>query len=503
MIKTIQALAHICEAHRFAEKLLFTTSYSMGLQMCEYIARTGTSWINLRVTTPTGYAGQMLSGSFAAAGKRLLEQYETLLIIETLYRTDRTLREGLRYFGEVEAIPGIIKCLGRSITEMRMAGLTSRMFNPGAFLTLEKGEELLRVMKSYEAFLAANKLVDRPALLKDALDKAQEWPALPEDSLVMTVSDVPFTFLERDFIRKVGGDGLLILDHSIPFGLRVPRRFFSSPALEKRGAQALEKDIELLPWLFSPQDATSAKMDSSVALFHALGESNEVREIFRRILGGKIGLDDVEILITASKPYISTIFELAQSLEVPVTFASGIPIAYTRPGRAVMLYLDWQAEDFHDTYLKNLLAEGLLDLKKPGIEGNRPLASRVARLLLEAAICWGRNRYLRRLQALMENYRLKAQAAVEEGEEGLADWYEKRVAQTAWVTQLVMEILDTVPQPEPDGTVTTSEVFLGAKVFLEKFCRTASDLDALANTRLAEVLDSLGQAQPWSSRPRK
>ncbi len=494
MKKTIQALARICEGHRFTEKLLFTPSYATGLQMCEYLARTGTCWINLRVTTPAGYAGQMLSGSFAVAGKRLLEQHETLLIIETLYRTDRTLREGLRYFGEVEAMPGIIKCLGRSISEMRMAGLTSRTLNPEAFLTLEKGEELLRLLKSYETFQVANKLVDRPALLKDALDKAQEWPALPKDSLVMTVSDVPFTFLEREFIRKVGGDGLLVLDHSIPLRIGVPRRFFSPSASEKGCAPTPERDIDLLPWLFSPQDAAAAKIDGSVALFHALGESNEVREVFRRILGGKMWLDDVEILISASKPYISTIFELAQSLEVPVTFASGIPIAYTRPGRALMLYLDWQAEDFHDTYLRSLLAEGLLDLKKPGIEGNRPLASRVARLLLEAAICWGRDRYPRRLQALMENYRLKAQAASEEGEDGLAGWYKKREAQTAWVSRLVMEILDTVPQPEPDGTVTTSEVFLGAKVFLEKFCRTASDLDALANTRLAEVLDSLGQA---------
>lgn len=139
MIKMIQAIARICEAHRFAEKLLFMPSYTTGLQVCEYLARTGTSWINLRVTTPTGYAGQMLSGSFAAAGNRLLEQHETLLVIETLYRTDRTLREGLLYFGEVEAMPGIIKCLGRSLTEMRMAGLTSRTLTPEAFLTLERG----------------------------------------------------------------------------------------------------------------------------------------------------------------------------------------------------------------------------------------------------------------------------------------------------------------------------------------------------------------------------
>jgi hypothetical protein len=125
MIRTIQALAHICEAHRFTEKFLFMPSYTTGLQLCEHLARTGTSWINLRVTTPTGFAGQLRSGSLATAGKRLLDQNETL------YRADRTFRDGLRYFGEVEAMPGIIECLGRSLIEMRMAGLSSGMFNPG------------------------------------------------------------------------------------------------------------------------------------------------------------------------------------------------------------------------------------------------------------------------------------------------------------------------------------------------------------------------------------
>jgi hypothetical protein len=51
MNKTIEILSQICEKHRFDEKLLFVPSYSIGHQIGEYLAKTGRSWINLRVTT--------------------------------------------------------------------------------------------------------------------------------------------------------------------------------------------------------------------------------------------------------------------------------------------------------------------------------------------------------------------------------------------------------------------------------------------------------------------
>ena len=50
MNKSIQIIAQICEEHRFQEKLLFVPSCSIGHQIGEYLAKTGVSWINLRIT---------------------------------------------------------------------------------------------------------------------------------------------------------------------------------------------------------------------------------------------------------------------------------------------------------------------------------------------------------------------------------------------------------------------------------------------------------------------
>lgn len=61
MNKTIQILAEICDKYRFQEKLLFVPSYSIGHQIGENLAKTGTSWINLRTETVTGFAQELVS----------------------------------------------------------------------------------------------------------------------------------------------------------------------------------------------------------------------------------------------------------------------------------------------------------------------------------------------------------------------------------------------------------------------------------------------------------
>lgn len=51
MNAAINELAEICKKNRLTEKLLFVPSYSIGHQIGEWLAKTGTPWINLRVTT--------------------------------------------------------------------------------------------------------------------------------------------------------------------------------------------------------------------------------------------------------------------------------------------------------------------------------------------------------------------------------------------------------------------------------------------------------------------
>ena len=175
----------------------------------------------------------------------------------------------------------------------------------------------------------------------------------------MVLSDFPITNLEKELIRLAGGEKLIVIDHTRPLGLEFPKRFFDASEQIEEKVSEQTQNIDLLRWLYQPENSPKPTEDNSVSMFHALGESNEAREVFRQIFQKEIPLDDVEIIVTSVDPYISMIYEIVSSLDIPATFAGGVPITFTRPGKAIILYLKWQAgrfssQPFKTTFFRRL-----------------------------------------------------------------------------------------------------------------------------------------------------
>jgi len=489
MNKTLEVLGRICDKYRFKEKLLFVPSYSIGHQIGEYLAKSGTSWINLRVTTVAGYAHELVSPELNEGDIRLIDPQERLLIIEKLFREEPAV-----YFKGAEEIPGIPRCFGKAIHDLRMAELTAAIVDPEAFIVRVKGEEVVRLLDAYERFLKENKLVDAPGMLGMAIEKLKKESGAAYNRVVMVLSDFPLTPLEKDFIHLVGGEDIIVIDHTRPHGLSFPARFLEVSEWNSGDSAKPKTDVDLIPWLFKPEKAPKPFGDSSVALFHALGEANEVREVFRRILSDGTSLDDVDILVTAIAPYISIIYETINALGIPATFASGIPVSYSRPGKALLLYLKWLAEDFGTNHLMRLFSGRYLDLNAFVLQGETPSPGKAAAIIKEAAIGWGRSRYESRLKALDNTYRQKAEEIKAEGEEEKAQRMEGSVNRVEWVTRFVEQLMATIPDVGPEKTVTLQEICTGAVDFLRRFCRVAGDLDPAAKLRLIDLLESLNQA---------
>lgn len=497
MNAVIEHLATICQKERLREKLIFVPSYSMGHQIGEYLARTGYPWINLRPMTASGYAQQIVGQEVASEGLRLIDPLERLMIVEGLFREAESDPNGnqVRYFRGAAKIPGILKCLGTAIDELRMSGIERGDLDPEAFIVREKGEELLWLLNVYDDYLERHRLTDNAGLLERAIKKiGQEGPP-PGDRLVMVLSDFPFANQEKTLIRLAGSENLTVLDQVQPKGLIFSHRFFQTAEKGLGGPVKPESNINLLAWSYVPEEAPRPFDDDRVILFSALGESNEVREMFRIIFKEGFPIDDVEVLVSGGEPYQAMIYEIAASLGVPVTFSSGIPVSYTRPGQALILYFKWQAEDFHERFLRQLFAGGFLDLDALDLEGEKPSSGKAARIIREAAIGWGRERYLDRLKALEKKFSQRAEAdpeELDEEEEGVL-WAKKNAEKTSWTARYVEEILKTVPLPDPEGQVNVKEVCLGAVNVLDKFCRVAGEMDAAAKTKLADVLDALAK----------
>lgn len=494
MNKTIQHLSEICEKHRFKEKLLLVPSYSVGHQIGENLAKAKGSWINLRVTTVARYSQELIAPDLGKEGIRLIDTHLNFLIIEEILRGDESLGGIGCYFEGAHDIPGIIRCLGNTINELRMAGVKQGDIDPGSFIVTQKAEEIQGLLDSYETFLSENRLIDRARLTAMAIRKLQNGAKISANRIVLVLSDFPLARIEKQFIGIVGGDELKVIRHSKPAAMETPARFFEVPDREKQIIIEPKADIHLLHWLFKSGEAPSPINDGSVSLFHALGESNEVREGFRRILNQGLPIDDVEILVTKTDPYISLIHEIANSLDIPVTFSGGIPITYTRPGRALILYLKWQAEDFISRHMRRLFSGGYLDLDTIDLEGEKPSPGKAATIIREAGIGWGRDRYSDRLKALEQSYLARADERRENGEEEKAERAEKEAGQAAWVSRFIEKLLAPITHADPEETVTLENVCEGAAEFLEKYCRIAGEMDAGARNRLVEILNSLAQS---------
>jgi len=329
----------------------------------------------------------------------------------------------------------------------------------------------------------------RTELINLAIKRLNQNKGNGEQRIVMALSEFPLAKQERDLVRLAGGGRLIVVPHTRPQGVSVPQRFMGDFPQEGSAPVPLA-NIGLLPWILNPEEAPEPYQDDTVQLFRALGDSNEVREVFRRIISAGVAFDTVEILVTRAEPYVSIIYEISKELDIPVTFAGGIPIGYTRPGRALDLYLEWMLEDFPADGLRRLLAGGYLkrEVLKQGEEVLSP--GKAAALIREAGIGWGRLRYGSRLNSLEESYLLRAEELRGEGEEERPARAERKAVEVSGIEAFVAALLDTVPACSPDDPIAMEALARASIEFVKRFCRVAGELDGAAKNALLERLDT-------------
>ena len=126
--------------------------------------------------------------------------------------------------------------------------------------------------------------------------------------------------------------------------------------------------------------------------------------MFRRILATGASLDQIEIACS-SDAHVALIWEKALRHNWPVTLASGIPAAFTRPGRALIGLCDWIETDFSAGHFRRLLQSGDLGVEE---EDEGFTAGQAARLLARAQAGWGRATYGLALGRLHKSYESRA-----------------------------------------------------------------------------------------------
>ncbi|HEY6147378.1 MAG TPA: hypothetical protein VIZ69_06755, partial [Thermoanaerobaculia bacterium] len=401
--RLVDELARVCREKSLEEKVFIAPSLAIGHQFVEAVARGRTPWAHLRVETVRHLAHSVVGPSLAHEGLMLLSRAQALALVE------QACKEALgpdSYFGRIADRPGLHRALQSTLDELRGAGLSAATFPVRAFHDSRKAAELASILSRYEELLASGQFLDRPGILRRALQTVRAadresgpWYLVP--------SRLELSSAERELVEKVAG----------------PR------------------------WITLPSELLESWRDvaRSAHLFRAIGEENEVREVFRRFLSGPTATDDVELLYTDPKTYPALIYELSCQYAVPCTFAGGIAVTFSRPGQAAIGFLAWIGGGFEESELRSMVSAGAVDIPATHSPSEPVPSIEAARVLRAAAIGWGRSRHLTGLDRLIRELG-KPDAAGRRASEEDPDAVGKdaRRARTLACAQAVRRFLESV-----------------------------------------------------------
>jgi RecB family exonuclease len=448
--RLIEEIARVCAESPLEEKILVAPSLAVGHTLLERLAREGHASVHLRVETLRTLALRAVAPELAQGGLRLLSRAQALALVEQACSETLT---GRSYFGRLRDRPGLHRALQETLDELRAAGIEPDAIPSSAFADPRKPREIRAILARYGRLLADGRFVDGLEVLRRAASSAPRGTGL-----YLLPSDAELSGVERRFLDRVAGDRLRELPVDAPEGwTRTARR---------------------------------------ARLFRAIGEENELREAFRRILREGIPFDRAEILHTDAAVYPSLAWELSREHGIPCTFAGGVAATYSRPGQAALAFLEWIGDGFAAGRLREALASGALTLR--GLEGSGgrdPFAPAVARAMRRARIGWGRRRHVTALDraiAGLEGPERRSHRGDEEtdpaAQERRAERRARRLAAARRAREFVGRALELAPDLAAEADALR-RLARGARAFVAEFGRVADELDAAA----AEALDSLFQ----------
>ena len=459
---TVRFLARFCRDHPLEEKIFVCPSFVAGRQIGEALAREAGSWINLRFVTLASLAQETAALELARLGKRLVGGSERLVLADTLFRELKDAGR-LEYFDKLDPSPGVARALLRAVDSLRGEGYASERIDPGLFAVAAKGRDLRTILGRYERGLEDGGLIDLPGLWALAAEAAGGSRAAAEAAFLMP-ADVRLGSLEKAFLEAASGGRCLRLAGDPVHGLERPRLYQAVSGQGSADPPSPTSDVERLAWLFTPEGGPAPIGDGSLAVFRAIGPMSECREILRRVLESGTAFDDVEIVCPSGPAYATVLHDLSVRSGLPATFADGLPLALTAPGRALAGLLDWIESGFLASSLGRLVESQDLRLPFQGPDGDLAPSS-VSRHLREAMIGWGRERYVE----LLENRRRKLEARLRDpradeddglSEEGRRD-LERDAAETRRLAAAVRDFLAVVPAVPAAAPVPFAEFSRG------------------------------------------
>ena len=361
----------------------------------------------------------------------------------------RLKRDAIPYFSPVSDTPGLARAIARTAQELRL----QKTEVPPLARTGKPGADLSRILKLYDDELAKASLADFSVLLTHATEVARsgEHRLL---GLPLLLLDVKVEFLrEREFLRALIGRSPRVLAACLTgdkISLTALEQICETPAADLDQEEPPQSLNHARKYLFSPSMPPVPDLDASIDLFSAAGEGLECVEIARRILAiaqTGVAFDQIAILLRGPERYQPLLEEALRRAGVPGWFSRGV----ARPdpaGRAFLTLLACASERCSASRFAEYLSLGQVPSGEPSeesappipddeilasfsrstdappsqepveaaptdessvIEGSLQSPAAWEKLLVDAAVIGGRDRWERRLRGLEAELHLRLQ----------------------------------------------------------------------------------------------
>jgi ATP-dependent helicase/nuclease subunit B len=463
-------LKHLCATFPTRAKWVLVPTHAIGRMIGDRLVLEGTDWANLRFVTPLDIALRMGAPFLVERGINPSDEgLGPALVMRLLLE----LPAEPSYFRPLANHPAMAEALWATIRELRMAGVRPDALVADAFTSPAKHAELQALYRAYETFLASNARGDIATVYEEAVRHLGWCPIRTEDCRT-ELPATTWTPLQRQLLDALPGERVTPCLVAVP-GAAVPRRL-AGAAVQ----------------LVAPDEKAPL---AETHLFHAGGREAEVEEVFRRILTEGCSLDQVEIAC-GSDDYAPLVWEKACRYDWPVTLASGLPAALTRPGRALVGFSAWIDSNFAAGVLRRLLQSGDVTLGEVDLSPGQ-----AARVLAKAEAGWGRQTYELSLGRLALRYRTQAEGADLPADERAAET--KKAGQAHQLLVWIRALLASVPEgDEPgkndvkndvkkDAQIDLQQLVDGATTFVESYAAKSSALDASAAVALVDAIAGL------------
>jgi CRISPR/Cas system-associated exonuclease Cas4 (RecB family) len=375
---------------------------------------------------------------------------------------DRLQRAGkLAYFGPVAEMPGFARSLAATIAELRAEGIPANDLAAAGL----PGADLAQLAALFEEELAARSLVDRAASLRLAMNVTRHsligLPLLLLDPRVDNACS-------RNFLAALVAKASAVLAVTLAANER---------AIQQLGAIVGEPQASPSPngsvlervrqFLFRTQ-TLPPQADDTLEFFSAPGEGLECVEIARRVLrltGEGFAFDRMAILLRNPERYQPLVEEALRRAGVPGYYSRGS----ARPdagGRAFLALLACAAEGCTASRFAEYLSLGQAPAEKPAVDWVAPEADEFGdiveptaapperaeksglphfaweKLLVDAAVVGGRDRWARRLRGLEQELRLRL--AEVDGDEAQTARIERQLDSLLELERFALPLIETL-----------------------------------------------------------